>query len=252
MVALGSNSYRTIRAWGFASSIALVGMMLNAAQAQNLVTNPGFESGTNDWFSFGPATVVASSGGHSGAACAGIALPTGSSPGIGQRMPPELQPGQTYTWSAWLRVSPTVPPPARSVRLNLYYSQSSTNYVMPVATSILTTTWTQVSAAFEFNVSGAISNVAIGFDGYLASPAFSFFVDDVSLVNSSPKLAMDLMANAAIISWPATHTGYSLQRKSALTVSSWSSVTEPAVTNGGIISVTLSPTNQSRFYRLKK
>ena len=92
----------------------------------------------------------------------------------------------------------------------------------------------------------------IGFDGFSASAAYSFFLDDVSIVNSSPTLAMVLTNNSVILSWPAINTGYSLERKSTLATASWTSVTDPVQTNGSVISVTLSPTNVSRFYRLKK
>ena len=223
-----------------------------SAQAQNLVANAGFESGTDDWFSFGPANFVLNGGAHSGSACAAITLPNGSLPGIFQTMSAELQSGQTYNWSAWLRLSPTVPPPARSVSLNLYYTFSATNFVRPVAVKTLTTTWSQVSATFDFNVSGTVSNVMIGIDGFSPSTAFSFFLDDVSLSNSSPTLQLESVNNSLVLSWPATNTGYSLQRKSALTASSWTTATDPLQTNGGVISATISPANASRFYRLKK
>lgn len=248
-----SNSHLLKSARTFVCSVALSVLTFNAAQAQNLVANPGFESGTDDWFSFGPATFVVTGGGHSGTACAGITLPNGSVPGIGQLMSATLPPGQTYTWSAWLRVSPAVPPPARSVRLNLYYTHASTNYVMPVAITSLTTTWAEVSATFDFNVTGAVSNVMIGIDGFAPSLAYSFFLDDVSIVNSSPTLLMEPANNSVILSWPATNTGYSLQRKTTLSASSsWTAVTDPLQTNGGVIFATISATNTSRFYRLKK
>jgi hypothetical protein len=235
----------------FLISIVLSVLTFNTSQAQDLVANPGFESGTDDWFSFGPASFNVTGGGHSGNACAGITLPNGVLPGIGQLMS-NLQTGQTYVWSAWVRLSPTVPPPARSIRLNLYYTISSTNYVKPVVTKTLTTTWEEASAAFDFNASGTVSNVMIGIDGASPSTAFSFFLDDVSIVNSSPALAMERTNNSVLISWPSTNTGYSLERKSTLSTSSWTAVTDPVQTNGSVISVALSATNSSRFFRLKK
>jgi hypothetical protein len=248
----GIKNHIAKRAWTFLF-LALLLLAFNSSPAQNLVANPDFESGTNDWFSFGPATFALNGGAHSGNACAFISMPGGALPGIGQSIFSRLQPGQTYTWSAWLRLSPTVPPPPRSVRLNLYYTLSGTNYTKPVATLTLTTTWAQAAAAFDFNVSGSVSNVMIGVDSAAPSSAFSFFLDDVSIVNSSPTLVTDQAGNLVTFSWPATYTGYALERRSALTsFTSWTAVTDLAQTNAGVISVTLSATNQSRFYRLKK
>lgn len=253
MVGTRFNLHLRKQVWTFVGAIALSVLMIPTVHAQNLVANPGFESGTDDWFSFGPATFAISGGGHSGSACAGITVPGGSIPGIGQRMPAELQSGQTYTWSAWVRLSPTVPPPARSISLNLYYTFSATNYTRPIAVKTPTTTWAEVSATFELNVSGAVSNVMIGVDSFSPSTAFSFFLDDVSIINSSPTLQVESANNSVTLSWPATNTGYSLQRKSTLTsLSSWTTATDPLQTNGGVISATISPTNASRFYRLKK
>src|ERR1051325_2273449 len=93
-------------------AFVLATLAFTPVQAQNLVSNPGFESGADDWHSlFSPFNVTA--GAFSGAACAQVNLPVGNAPGIAQDMADKLQPGQSYTWTAWLRVSPSVPPPPR-------------------------------------------------------------------------------------------------------------------------------------------
>lgn len=234
-------------------SLFLLLAITDAARAQNLLVNPDFESGTDSWFSFGPANLTLSGGGHAGSGCALVSMPNGTLPGIGQMLSAEMRPGQTYTFSAWLKISPSVPPPARTVILNLYYTFSSTNYIRPVVLKTLTTSWSEVSTVLEFNASGAVSNVMLGIDGFSPSTAFSFYVDDVSVSNSSPTLLLESANNSATLSWPATFTGYSLQRKATLSnSSSWTTATDPLQTNGGVIYATISATNASRFYRLKK
>lgn len=226
-------------------------LAFNTSNAQNLVANPGFESGTNDWFTIGGSFAI-SGGGRSGAACAAIGLPNGFASGIAQFMGDKLKPGHSYVWSAWLRVSPAVPPPPRTVRFNLRYTDQSTNYVRPLLSVDLTTTWTLASVAFDFTASKTTSNVLIAIDGFSPTAGFSFFLDDVSITNSSPLLAIERTNNSVVISWPSTPAGYSLERKSTFIAPGWTAVTDPVQTNGNVLSVTLSPTNVSRFYRLKK
>jgi hypothetical protein len=251
-----SSIHRLKQVWTFAGFVALFMLVFNVACAQNLVDNPGFESGTNDWFnlSLGSVTFVVAGGGHSGSACAAITVPPGNWFSLAQSMIDEVPDGQSYTWSAWLRVSSTAPPtPTRYIQLNLHYTYASTNYVRPIALQPLTTTWTEVTTRFDFAPGGAVSNVMISFQSVSSSSPFTFYVDDVSFVDSSPALGITPVSDVVVLSWPTNATGYSLQRKANLALpTSWASVTDPAQTNGDIIFVTLPATNANWFYRLKK
>src|SRR5690242_4495521 len=86
----------------------VVGFFLRAgmAVAQNLVTNPGFETGnTSGWFAFGPPTIVAETAQvHSGAYAAEVTNRTSTWNGIAQSLAGTLQAGQTYNVSAWVKL----------------------------------------------------------------------------------------------------------------------------------------------------
>ena len=77
-----------------------------SGQAQNLVTNPGFETGnTSGWFAFGSPTLsVETSQVHSGTYAAQVSNRTATYMGIAQSFAGVLQAGQTYNVSAWVRL----------------------------------------------------------------------------------------------------------------------------------------------------
>jgi hypothetical protein len=71
-------------------------------------------------------------------------------------------------------------------------------------------------------------------------------------VPASPLLSIQLTsANAAVISWPASPTGFSLQQSSSLNPTSWINVTNTPVVTNGMNQVIVSPPAGRRFYRLK-
>src|SRR5215469_5905491 len=76
------------------------------AGAQNLVSNPGFETGdTTGWFAFGPPTLtVETSAVHSGTYACLVTNRTATWNGIAQSFVGTLQSGQSYDVSAWLRL----------------------------------------------------------------------------------------------------------------------------------------------------
>ncbi len=55
-----------------------------------------------------------------------------------------------------------------------------------------------------------------------------------------------------LLTWPTSATGFSLQWSTNLANPNWSNASPQPVVVGGAYTVTNSPTNQFRFYRLKK
>jgi len=86
----------------------VIGFVLQTglAPAQNLVTNPGFESGnTSGWFAFGPPTLSVQTGQvHSGSYACLVTNRTSTWNGIAQSLVGVLQAGQNYDVSAWVRL----------------------------------------------------------------------------------------------------------------------------------------------------
>jgi len=82
-------------------------LLARVADGQNLVTNPGFESGnTTGWFAFGSPTIsVETSQVHSGTYACLVTNRTATWNGIAQFLVGVLQTGQTYDVSAWVMLA---------------------------------------------------------------------------------------------------------------------------------------------------
>src|SRR4051794_496661 len=81
--------------------ILILAFPIHAIIAQNLVQNPGFEAGTNNWLPFQASLVNSTLTTHSGTN-AGAVSADGFG-GIGQFLNEIPQPRQTYLWSAWIK-----------------------------------------------------------------------------------------------------------------------------------------------------
>src|SRR5215469_16789497 len=97
---------RQIKIWLCAQQAFLIGLMLQGgmAAAQNLVTNPGFETGdTTGWFAWGSSTLsVETNQVHSGDYACDVSNRTDTWNGIAQSLQGVLQANQTYNFSVWL------------------------------------------------------------------------------------------------------------------------------------------------------
>src|SRR4029079_10052002 len=96
--------------WLRIQSLFAIGFILSgwlAAAQSNLTTNPDFETGdSSGWGPFGPVTlVVETSQVHSGTYACLVTNRTSSGNGIVQSFLGDLQLGQTYNVSAWLRLA---------------------------------------------------------------------------------------------------------------------------------------------------
>lgn len=69
----------------------------------------------------------------------------------------------------------------------------------------------------------------------------------------APLLTLALTGtNTALVSWPVTALSFQLQENMDLTLTdAWAAVTQPAVTNGAQISVTVPASMGTKFFRLK-
>ena len=75
---------------------------------------------------------------------------------------------------------------------------------------------------------------------------------DQLLINPRPKLAVSRAGRNALLSWPASTSGFVLETASILSPPSWTLVTTPTVVVGDQNSVTVDATSGTKFYRLKK
>jgi hypothetical protein len=223
----------------------MMALPFHSATAQNLVSNPGFEFGTNDWL--GLAKISNSpSVTHSGTNA--LQITVSRSFFVVQALPKIPQQGQDYLLSAWMKSASTS---SISMRVRC---KDDVYYQLIVGTNkTISQTWTNVSITFGFVSPGTVTNFLIDFANS-ASTATTFFLDDVSLINISPRMNLvGLSNNEAFFEWPlaAFTNGYVLQSTTNLSV--------PWTQAGGYFQITndlyrfrVPSTKQNAFFRLSK
>ena len=161
----------------------VVGVLFHAgiAAAQNLVTNPGFETGdTSGWFGFGSTTTLTAETSvvHTGSYAALVSNRTATYMGIAQSFIGVLQAGQTYTnVSAWVRL---VSGGNQTMQLTMQKTDGSgTSYAMIASGSVSSSGWTQLSGQYAYNPSGSVSTLNFYAEVTSSSNA-SYYIDDVN------------------------------------------------------------------------
>jgi endo-1,4-beta-xylanase len=153
----------------------LLACLLSSASAQNLLQNPGFESGTTGWSGYGSVTLTASTAqAHSGSRSAYVRNRTAAWNGVAQSVLGVLQPGQTYRMSAWVRLAQAGSEP---VKLTLQRTDASGSTWNTVANGTATSTgWTQLSGGYTHSITSAPNSLLL----YLEGPAagVEFYADD--------------------------------------------------------------------------
>src|SRR5215831_5113765 len=150
---------RQIKIWLCAQQAFLIGLMLQGgmAAAQNLATNPGFETGdTTGWFAWGSSTLsVETNQVHSGSYAVLVTNRTDTWNGIAQSLLGVLQPNQACNFSIWLRLASGS---SQTMALTLQQADDSgTSYTWIASGSVFTNGWTQFSGQFTYNPSGTVS-----------------------------------------------------------------------------------------------
>jgi Carbohydrate binding domain len=213
--------------------------VFNASNAQNLATNPGFEDGTTGWE--GASLTTNSFNQRSGNAC-GTSTVQAYGTVARQFITGKLQAGQTYNWSIWLRAA------TQPSTVTLHQTDSTGDHLL--STETVTTIWTKYSVNFSLSGTGAPTDVSV----FIQARNFplTLYLDDVSITNTSPQLALVPANQSVLFSWPITATNYTLQTTTNLTAPfNWVAVTNAAQSNAVAFSVTLPSTSPSSFFRLQ-
>lgn len=172
--------------------VALI-LLLSACglAAQNLIQNPGFESGTTGWFGWGPVTFTSStSQPHTGSRSASVQNRTNTWHGVAQSLLGDLQPTHSYRVSAWVRLAGGNNEP---VRLTVQKVDSGgTSYQWVATGTAQSTSWTQLIGGYTLDVNGTLSNLNLYVEGPAAG--IDFYADDFVVEEDDWKAA----ANARI------------------------------------------------------
>ena len=133
------------------------------AAAQNLATNPGFETGdTTGWFAFGSPTISAQSAQvHSGGYAGLVTNRTATWNGIARSFLGVLQSNETYNVSAWVQLaggsSQTMYLTAQKI------DGSGTTYAVVAAGTVSAGMWTQITGQFTLNISNTLTGLTFYF-----------------------------------------------------------------------------------------
>jgi glucuronoarabinoxylan endo-1,4-beta-xylanase len=170
--------------WFGAQAALVIGFVLQTgmAAAQNLVTNPGFEtSDTTGWLAFGSPTIFAeTSQVHSGTFAAEVTNRTASFMGISQSLVGDLQAGQTYNVSAWVRL---VSGANQTMQLTMQKTDGGvTSFTAIASGSVSSSGWTQLSGQYTYNPSNTVSVLTL-YAEMPSSSTNSYYIDDVQLTN---------------------------------------------------------------------
>jgi glucuronoarabinoxylan endo-1,4-beta-xylanase len=191
--------------WLNALAALVIGFVLQAgmAAAQNLVTNPGFETGnTSGWFAFGSPTIsVETSQVHSGTYAAQVTNRTATYMGIAQSFVGVLQAGQTYDVSAWVRLAAGG---NQTMQLTMQKTDGGvTSYATIASGSVSSSGWTQLSGQYMYNPSGTVS--ALNFYVEVPSSATNaYYIDDVQF-SGGTIIINPPIAGASTVDWNSVH-----------------------------------------------
>jgi glucuronoarabinoxylan endo-1,4-beta-xylanase len=153
-------------------------LLSGPVMAQNLATNPGFESGnTSGWFAFGASTIAAqTSVVRSGNYAALVSNRTAAWHGIGQSFQSAMVPGQSYNISVWVRL---VASGNETVQLTMRKTDGAgTAYAVVASGVVAPGSWTSFAGTYELNPSGNLTDLTL----YLEVPSSAtaeFYVDDL-------------------------------------------------------------------------
>lgn len=144
----------------------------------NLLTNPGFETGTTTgWSPFGCSISVATVP-HSGSYSCLANDRTGSWSGPSQSLLGLISDGETCSISGWVRIEN-----ASSADVKITIKQvdgSGTKYHLISQSTAYDTGWTNLSGFFTLDVNGTLTQLLMYFE--LPPTAVNFYVDDASVV----------------------------------------------------------------------
>ena len=191
--------------WLRAQAAVVIGFVLQAglAAAQNLVTNPGFETGdTTGWFAFGTPTLsVETSQVHSGTYACLVTNRTATYMGIAQSFVGVLSAGQTYDVSAWLRL---VNGGNQTMHLTMQKTDGSgTSYAQIASGSVSSSGWTQLSGQYTYNPSGTVS--ALNFYAEVTSSSnASYYIDDANF-SGQPIVTNPPINGVSTVDWNNVH-----------------------------------------------
>lgn len=145
----------------------------------NLITNPGLETGnTTGWAVNGAGSIaVSTTQKHSGAYSLLSTGRTATWNGPIQNITSKVQSGKTYTCSGWVRLDNAA---SDSIKMTIKKVDSSGTSYTNVATGTgSNSSWVQLSGNYTLNFTGTLTELSIYFEG--PNSGTNFYIDNVSV-----------------------------------------------------------------------
>lgn len=146
----------------------------------NVLTNPGFESGTTSWAaragcSFAVATTPTP---HTGTYCGRGYGRTQTYQGIKQSLIGKLQTGQSYAFSGWVRTSTSA---SSQVKITVEKTlDGTTTYTQAASGTASNSGWVKISGSYTLaSYSGSLTTLDIYFEG--PASGVELYVDDANV-----------------------------------------------------------------------
>jgi hypothetical protein len=141
----------------------------------NLLKNPGFENGTEEWSDRSCKIEVVTTPVHSGAKSVKVSGRTEQWQGIKQSLLGKVLDGKTYKISAWVRLENA---DSDTVTISIEQADDNgTKYKNVAKATASKTEWVELSGEFTLSAGGTLTTLDVYFEG--PSPDTNFFVDDV-------------------------------------------------------------------------
>jgi hypothetical protein len=162
----------------------------------NVLKNPGFENGTDDWSDRSCKIEAVTTPVHSGAKSVKVSGRTADWQGIKQSLLGKVLNGKTYKISAWVRLENA---DADTIKISIEQADDKDDkgavYKNVATATASKTEWVELSGEFTFDAGKTLTTL----DVYLEGPAqgVNFFVDDVVVSGPEATKVQQADPNAA-------------------------------------------------------
>jgi endo-1,4-beta-xylanase len=157
----------------------------------NLIDNPGFESGTDGWFAWGPASLSATSDAHGGEGAIVATGRTGDWNGIATDVTSDVVATASYRATAWMKISGAASD-AVVLTAAVGCAGAPTQFIR-VGAATANNEWVEVGGTF--NVPGCtLQSVVLYAEGPAAG--LDLFLDDVALWQVDPGQGPNVIPNS--------------------------------------------------------
>jgi hypothetical protein len=159
----------------------------------NVLKNPGFENGTEDWTERSCTIEAVTTPVHSGAKSAKASGRAAEWQGIKQSLLGKVLNGKTYKISAWVRLENS---DANNIIISIEQTDANGTMYKNVAKAMANKTgWVELSGEFTLETKGTLDTLDVYLEG--PAPEINFFVDDVVVFGPEATKVVQADPNAA-------------------------------------------------------